>query len=205
MGAVSMLEFLKREGITPQAGDYFLTHGSDLFGKLIRWRTGGHWSHAGLVTGPNATLEMLVRPGVHIGTLRDHREQWVYMRYCGLAPLAPGGYHAECKRIERTKGTPEGKYDIKGILGALFYAAKWNDPVRAYCSEIVAGAFRAGGVECCPRRPVEQIWPQHLFEWSDARILGFSTGERASAMAMAANDPLARDTVMATMRAADRR
>jgi hypothetical protein len=78
-----------RAAISPQPGDFIVTHGKGLFDQLIRFgetlrvsaadRKYAYWNHAALITSPDGNLIQAMAQGVERGNLSDYAVSDYYL------------------------------------------------------------------------------------------------------------------------------
>jgi len=78
-----------RVAISPQPGDFIVTHGKGFFDQLIRFgetlrvsaadRQYAYWNHAALITSPDGSLIQAMAQGVERGSLSDYAASDYYL------------------------------------------------------------------------------------------------------------------------------
>ena len=116
-------------------GDILLFDSPGIFSKLIKFKTGGKYSHAEVYVGNNTVWASRNGQGVNSYPL-DLTHVVAILRPRGVLEWQPG--------IRWFHSTAKGqKYDWLGLLN--FYFAKWQgkENHRMFCSEFVVRVFRA--------------------------------------------------------------
>ena len=141
---------------TLQAGDVVLfQHQSDL-GKLIQAVTGSWASHAALGLMPGLTIEAHDLEGVRRVVFSLYFEDPSYVRV--QVRRAPGlNVLLACDAAKAMNGAPYDVWDLVRIYGyAQLHLSRLDDaaldsPDKLICSELVARALFAGGVDVRPQ------------------------------------------------------
>ena len=116
-------------------GDLLLFKSPGFFSKLIRFKTGGHYSHVEVYVGNGTVWASRDGQGVNAYPL-DLSYVAAVLRPRGLLEWQPG--------IRWFNSVAKGqKYDWLGLLN--FYIAKWQgkENRRMFCSEFIVRLFRA--------------------------------------------------------------
>lgn len=110
----------------------FYKNNSHLFNRLVAWWTKGPYSHVELVFDDNFCASSSNRDnGVRYKYIKFNPDNWDVFQLNGFDEV-----YAQ-KFIAKNLGK---KYDIKGLFGFVWAAAKDN-PRKYFCSELVMGAL----------------------------------------------------------------
>lgn len=156
----------------PRPGDFFLTHGSDLYAVAIRLgqklRIHGpdepftHWNHAGLFIGGEGEIVEAVREGIVARSIAAYRPTDYSVVKLGI----PDEDRAQMVAFARSAlGAQYGFWTIGSIVLSLLTGAKLSVRMDGtyICSELVARALERAGY--CSDRAPENIAPADLAKY----------------------------------------
>src|SRR5437016_3874284 len=70
---------LDKKSFQLKPGNFFVTHGSDFFDKLIQIFTQAKWNHAGLITDHDGTIIELTSQGIKKHSITKYNLQDIYI------------------------------------------------------------------------------------------------------------------------------
>jgi hypothetical protein len=152
----------------PEPGDLIFTRDNGVISKIIRYFTGGKYSHVGVYFGKGLLLEADWN-GVVLSSLDK--------KYHEYEVVSPSSVVNRVEFLERLLGRLGDGYDYSFLFGNVLYRmfgkAKailgfTNAPNKWVCSELIALHLK----HCCERleEPIEQYDPQTLREFYIGRV-----------------------------------
>ena len=164
----------------PQAGDFILTHGSDLFGRLIRigqalrFRGKDHkftcWNHAAIIVDDQGGLIEALGNGVQKTHISKYKPTEYYLVRLGTTADATDRVEA-VKFAEWSLGEPYGTLTIVSIAIGLITGGKltFGYQGQAICSGLVARALER--THAIFNRNAEDIMPADLAKYYNVNPL----------------------------------